>query len=219
MKRYMTLALTAFLFIACKKEKIETTTCNQSQTQETQENTYVFPTTIGSYWVYEWYQIDSLGTETAMTTIDSVFITGDTLINNELFTVYSESFLGNPSIRFKRDSSGYIIDQYGGIEYSYVDFNTTFDGWNNPEYTSSFNMIDMTTTPITVLAGVFKTIERRKSISKFDGSTISSCAGNTVIYPTNYASGIGKVRFVTSYISSIPLCHHFEQRLINYYIP
>ena len=219
MKRYMTLTLIAFLFIACKKEKIETITCNQSETQEVQGTSYVFPTTIGSYWVYEWYQIDSLGIETVMTTIDSVFITGDTLINNKLFTVYSESFLGNPSLRFKRDSSGYIIDQYGEIEYSYVDFNTIFDSWTNPEYTSSFNMVDMTTTPITVLAGVFKTIERRQSISKLDGSIISACAGNEVIHPINYASGVGKIRFVSSYISSIQYCTYLEQRLINYYIP
>lgn len=220
MKRIMIVALSAFLVIGCAKEKIETVNCEVTELQSGQDIEYIFPKTIGSYWVYNWYQIDSLGVETQMSHIDSTIITGDSIINGHLFTIYEESFFGNFTTKFKRDSSGYIINQFGDVEYSYLDFDNPLSiNYTNPDYNLVSKMVDRLDTPIEVPAGVFQTIEAQLQITNVDGSTISTCAGDTLILPTNYATTVGKVKKVITYISSIPYCQYQEQRLVTYHIP
>jgi hypothetical protein len=221
MKRYMIVALTAFLFTACKKDKIELAIAPiTEETEIHQEAAYVFPTTIGSYWIYGWYETDNLGNKTLLPTVDTISIIGDTLLNNSLYTIYNESFLGNDLIKYKRDSSGYIIDNFGKIEYSYVDFTTTIPNFSaDPTYTSFSKMKNIPSIPISVPAGVFKTIERQKHIRRTDGSPISTCAGSQVIFPTNYVTGIGKIRTVLAYSNSIQDCEHMVQYLIEFHIP
>lgn len=216
----MIVALSTFLVIGCAKEKIETANCEVTELQSGQDIEYIFPKTIGSYWVYNWYQIDSLGVETQMSHIDSTIITGDSIINGHLFTIYEESFFGNFTTKFKRDSSGYIINQFGEIEYSYLDFdNTLSSSTYAPYYNLISKMVDKLDTPIEVPGGVFQTIELQTHITNINGSAISSCAGDTITMPTNYATTVGKVKKVISYISSIPNCQYQEQRLVTYHIP
>ncbi len=200
--------------MGCKKEKVETTSCLTGNIQS-----YKVPSKVGSYWIYNRYEIDSLGIETQMTNVDSVFITGDTLINNHLFTSFKGTNFGSPFTRYERDSIGYIIDQYGTIIYSYTDFNSTLGTGNNATYEYRYQMLDSTTTEITVPAGTFNTIEKQFFISRIDDNSISNCAGNTVMHPTNYASGIGKIKLTTAFIHTIPDCKSREQRLVKYYIP
>ena len=214
MKRYIIITVSAFTLMGCKKEKVETTS---SLTEDKQS--YKVPSKVGSYWIYNRYEIDSLGIETQMTNADSVFITGDTLINNHLFTRFKGTNFGFPFTSYERDSLGYIVDQYGTIIYSYTDFNSTIGTGNNTTYQYRYQMEDLTTTEITVPAGTFNTIEKQFFISRIDGNSISNCAGNIIMHPTNYASGIGKIKSTKSFITAFPDCKYKEQRLVEYYIP
>ena len=83
------------------------------------------PDTDSNYWVYDVYRVDTSGTETllgrdTMTVSDSVF-------NSNTYKVYTYKLLPNsPRINqtFMRDSSGYMIDQFGKVMFAVKPLNT-----------------------------------------------------------------------------------------------
>ena len=94
-------------FISCKKENLLAPV----------GHTYILdysPLKIGNYWVYEYYDVDTIqGTNQLMDRIDSVFVSGDTTINQKQYFV-QKTFSLLPSqiiesANFIRDSSGYSI--------------------------------------------------------------------------------------------------------------
>lgn len=113
----LTIALLAGL-TACKKYEVSPTSIDIEHATvvvATIPVTDYFPMTIGSYWIYEVLSIDTLGIEGPVTHIDTVTIIGDTVINGNTFMVFDGSFMTNSNWRnFYRDSSGYIVTNYGG---------------------------------------------------------------------------------------------------------
>ena len=169
-------------------------------------------TTAGSYWVYQWYDIDTSGTKTIRDDRDSVFVAGDTTIRNFEYTIYSGTELGSQQTRFLRDSSGFIIDSRGNQIW-----NTNSTG----EFTSSKNFDVNTTASITnlshsidVLGETHNAIERITQACRVDGEPITACdtCQTTQAY---YVKSIGEVLNSTAFIGS---CNKLEKRLIKYEI-
>lgn len=119
-------------FSSCKKEKDEAPTPSSPSVA-----TNYFPLTTGSYWIYERFQMDTNGVETVVA-IDSSYISGDTIINGDTFSVFVGTYIDPNGVYYRRDSSGYILDPFGIIHFSSTNFTDTLRTSSTPGYYDSF---------------------------------------------------------------------------------
>jgi len=210
MRKLFLLVLAISLFAACNKDK----------TNPQEESNY-FPMQIGNYWVYQHYNIDSLGNETDMNKTDSVIIKRDTIINNKQYFVLEGTnypYNGNrwEILDYLRDSSGYLVNFNGIIKCSENNFTDTLVSKTEVigEDTLYFLTYQMEAPDnyIIVPAGEFEVLN-------FKG---------TVVMPKNhpgiknprymnnyYADGVGKI-IETYFFLSSPFIS--EKRLVRYNI-
>jgi len=86
---------------------------------------------VGNYWVYAFSKIDTNGVETQLEETDSSYILKDTVVNGLKYFVkiedpYRFSKSSYPSYRLLlRDSSGYLVDNYGNILFAQNNFSDT----------------------------------------------------------------------------------------------
>lgn len=213
MKNLQAIALVAIVFAtACKKDDQGTENPNTSAQ-------FNVPSTIGSWWVYDWYSIDTTGAETQTSLRDSVFIARDTLVRGQRYAVIEGTFLGQPGYkRTERDSMGFVVASDGTVHYSYNQFGTVieegnfwgFIRWKDQMHDSAM---------VTVSAGEFLSIEARRAHYHASGAPINTCGDSTFVFSTYYASGVGRIMEETAYFGSIQNCSStLEARLSTYFI-
>ena len=127
MKTYLLLGIFFLLVLSsCEKSSNDPSKNNE---EEVLSVTDYYPLTTGSCWVYDTYEIDSLGNETLRSEKDTVEILGDTLIreiNYKVFYGKPLNLFTSPKVKyFRRDSSGYIVDESGWIVFQTVDIQDT----------------------------------------------------------------------------------------------
>ncbi len=181
-------------------------------------DTFEMPSTEGSYWVYQWYRVPFEGEETILPRVDSVYVSGDSLIDGELFTVYKGSFFTSNYQMVSRDSSGYFIDPEGIVHFSYTNFLDTIDsGIHGNDWNWCLKMYDYQT--IDVPAGPFIALEARNSVYLPSGEPINICGAEKVGLGYFYADGIGLVQAQLAFSGAIQACDHYEEaRLVRYNI-
>ena len=116
----MILAL-SLLFVSCKKEEKGT-----DQTPITKASDY-FPMSVGNYWVYEMFEIDTNGNEVNMGWLDSIYVSEKEVIRGETYYLFESGNRG-PGGCFTtsvRDSSGYLVNWEGTILFAPDDFSDT----------------------------------------------------------------------------------------------
>lgn len=89
------------------------------------------PMSVGNYWIYQHYKIDSLGNETATNLFDSLVITKDTFINGNRYYVFGgvqAAAITFPDIL--RDSLGYIVTQKGEKIFSSINLTDTINSFH-----------------------------------------------------------------------------------------
>ena len=100
--------------------------CNEkNETDPEPQNSIVkyFPLKVGNYWVYERSSCDSSWSDCNSISIDTNWITKDTLINNMMYyKIEGKNVVGHNNPYFLRDSSDYIISPSGHIFLSNKDF-------------------------------------------------------------------------------------------------
>ena len=182
-------------------------------------NSYTHVTTTGSYWVYDWYDVDSTGNETlsGIGWKDTMRIVGDTVINGEVFQHYQGKMFNSPTEYYHRDSSGYIVDPNGKISYSYVGvpmaLNTYSDGYMHQ---NSFLGQKQT---INTAFGTKEANTAYLEVSMVDGTPMNNCGDLSVRFYTYYVSGLGCTGTETAYISQLQsLCAIKRSKLSAYYI-
>jgi hypothetical protein len=77
---------------------------------------------VGSYWVYNVYRIDTADNEILMPAKDSCYLEKDTTINGKLYLKFVEP----NHIHYWRDSFDYIVSHEGEIIYAPNNFTDTF---------------------------------------------------------------------------------------------
>lgn len=94
------------------------------------------PMSVGNYWIYQHYIIDSLGNESLYNIYDSVYIVKDSIINNKRYYEFDNSIYFNKFKGLYSDSSGYIVKSTGEILFSATNFTDTIhcDYFYNHEY-------------------------------------------------------------------------------------
>ena len=117
------LLIAAIIFTGCEKDDedknpCETTTRNSDSSGDSSGNgdeQFVFVTSVGSYWVYDWYEVDYLtGVSAPTDRRDSIWIAGDTIINGNQYHIQKGTwFSSSVSTSIQRDSSGYIVNHNG----------------------------------------------------------------------------------------------------------
>lgn len=115
------------LFLACKRDKglAEQITPDKTEINTTYPN--FGKLAVGNYWIYRRYLVDTSGNRMTTNTIDSCYISKDTIINGKVFyKMYRpNTYLSNNT--FLRDSSGCIITNSGKIIFSPQEFSVVYN--------------------------------------------------------------------------------------------
>ena len=207
MKNVFLLGIIATIFItSCKKEKSVTSSINYT------------PLTIGNYWVYKNYSIDTLGNETILSGIDSVVIDRDTIIRGKAYLVFEgtnypiQARWGIVSIL--RDSLDYLVNEKGEILFSKNNLSDILHeeirlGNTDTLYTLRYQMENVNGS-ISVPAGTFNDVLNYKGTLY----TYNSILVNNPRYLNNYyVPDVGRIVSTWYYLSSPTI---FEKRLVNY---
>ncbi len=169
------------------------------------------PLTIGSFWVYNYYQVDTNGSESYMNT-DTVIIIKDSIINEKKYAVFKGSYEQkcNYCFEFKRDSSGYLVDEMGLIRFSTTNFTDTLEKFILDPYGGilyyKMNHKDST---ISVPAGHFITSECERVEYIPFSSPKAQHSGAFFSY------GVGIVKNRLKYFGPP---NYYDSKLVSYYI-
>lgn len=209
---FLFLAFTVFAF-ACK-DKDDDTTSNPLPIAATD----YFPLTQGSYWIYQWYKIDSQGNaEIWASYLDSIYVSGDSIINGITYAKVEGTYIKTPITYFYRDSSGFLVDENGGAPLFSTTLETevlgvdTFSTEVAPLFWREYKMA-ANTSNVTVPAGTFD--DCLQSILYLT-SLEPDYEHGVRTYPLEYAKGVGLVRQRTSFYHSPD---YLEGRLMRYNI-
>jgi hypothetical protein len=210
----------SFIFNACKKDPIENKTSSTTQTNSPSYSQLK----VGNYWIYQRFEIDSLGNETALNKFDSCFIENDTVINNKIYyKMYRPKVYGSSTptylVDFIRDSLHYIVNSTGYTLFSSQDFTSIFRSgyqfFSNPTDTVQYFYIKMDDINVQVNtpAGNFNTLNSKTTLNFWPNYSLS---GTVRYMHCRYANSVGIV------IETLPLFIsdkiQTERRLIRYHL-
>lgn len=176
------------------------------------------PMTVGSYWVYDWYVVDSLGNATPQFITDSVYIEADTIIGADTFAIKVGTWHGmSPFRAYLRNSNGDLMNTAGGISFSATNYIDTLYTWyptSGGTIMGYCKMIDIGEM-VTVPAGTFRTLNAAYVVVNLVGTW--GCIGIYDIHDKQYAENVGMERTSFQYTPDAQ-CRVFEGRLRTYHI-
>ena len=213
MKRLFLALLLFTVLLSCKKEKTEPNCPAPDATS------FVIPSTIGSYWVYEIWATDSLGVITQLPYSDTVTLIGTENLNGHEYLKYSGDFIGTASTWYERDSSGYIVDGNGKILYSYLE-NVDIDDYIESLAMTRIQVKMGANTTISIpLLGTVNVHDKQTKISKTDGSALTACNDYTYTFNSYYTTGIGQIQSTLAFWGGLTQqCKTLKRELVAYYI-
>jgi hypothetical protein len=222
MKTTTGLLITIIIFTSCRKDEkplIE-------PIPEPIPISYIVNTP-GSYNIYECFEIDSLGQETSLGITDCTYVVGDTTINGFEYVHIAGTYFGNPSDWFYRDSSHFIINQLGKIQWTQNNIQDTLDVTYYYPNMVVYSILDQEATfdyPIgtwegnTTDGGLGIAFDLQHHYYWTDGTPYTAC-DSAWIKHKKFADGIGEVMSQTAFISLLQAyCEYHERRLTYYYI-
>jgi len=128
MKRIIPFVLLLLTLNACKKDDPVPA---DNGTSSADVPTY-FPLAIGNYWVYNFQSYDPDGVPFGTTSVDSLQVVGDSLINDELYYQLETSKPVERTL-FLREDNGYVVSAFGSI--------MTTPGPDSEVYNAHYNVI------------------------------------------------------------------------------
>lgn len=196
---------------ACKKD------IEKTFTPSTAPSTTYSPMTTGSYWVYDWYVIDSAGIATPYPATDSIYIVGDTIIGGNTFSIQAGTWYGiSQSPKYFRDSIGYLINETGRIFFSANNYTDTLYTWNSGDGTvTGYLKMNNIGAIVTVPAGTFPTLNAEYTIVNNIGTW--PCLGTLDVHNNRHAINIGEVNSSFQFTGDAT-CKVYERRLRTYFI-
>jgi hypothetical protein len=204
------------LIISCKKE--------QDPIPETPAAT-TYPNysklAIGNYWVYQQYDLDTLGNLTAKNNFDSCYVASDTSINGNTYfkLIKPKPYVASQvDVSYLRDSLSYIVNESGKILFSSSDASTIFA---TNYYTATptdtlckvvFKM-DGQATVVSTDAGNFNALNAQEKFYMYPNY---QSAGSIRFRNYKYAENVGLVTEVLPFFASAPF--YTERRLVRYHV-
>lgn len=212
--------LALLLFNSCKKEESPPFNDLENNPNVSAKATDYYPLEVGNYWIYETFQVDTLGNERTLR-VDSVVITSDTVIDGKRqFYIGSVKYPRTDVTAYRRirDSSDCIVDQFGRITLSVNNFTDTLhtqlmlSGNDTIEYVAY--KMEKHNGQVEVPAGVFS------DLLNFKGEVYSSWYvwNNGRNFNRYFQKGVGEVLSTYFYINQPRGRTTTERRLIRYHI-
>jgi hypothetical protein len=191
------LILSLITFSSCKKEEV--TECEADTQLAITTNDY-FPISVGSYWVYEFRMHQVTGEISPNSSLDTLKVTGDTLIDGETYFVFNTNKPTQNTNYYRRVNQGEIVSEtgvlvcppdnsYTGIYNSYYDISGADTARHSWEEFSGYEMVSTTFGP--AYSSIQKTINHK---------TWPTLGGNTFA-DTIYYSPIGILQRSFSYFT------------------
>ncbi|MBL7890721.1 MAG: hypothetical protein JNL24_14305 [Bacteroidia bacterium] len=204
---------------SCKKDEDPQPATTPTPTTNTYPNYFKLET--GNYWIYQQYDLDTLGNLTAKNVFDSCYVAADTIINGKNYHTLVKPkpyFPGQIEKYHLIDSLNYVVDASGKIIFSSSDMTSIF-ATNYYMATASDTLcraeIKMTdaNTSITCDAGTFNTINAKETFYMYPNW---QSAGSIRARNTKYAENIGMITETLPFFVSNP--NYVERRLIRYHL-
>lgn len=170
---------------------------------------------VGNYWVYERFEVDTIGNETPLGIIDTCRIEKDTIINGKTYYKYVRApYFSLPTTTFVRDSLHYLVDNTGRIIFSSQVFDEIFrvyldtlGGYELHEWMTDKNK-NVLTPNDNFTTNTFQMIYYyAQALQEF---------GNPRQLNFRYAENIGIVSETIPWIFTNP--NYLERRLVDYHI-
>ncbi len=175
---------------------------------------------VGNYWVYQQFDLDSLGNTTPLNKFDSCYVEKDTLINGIVYYKYlsPRPYTTNKlNVMFLRDSLDYIVTNYGLKWFSSSDFSTVL--FQNYQFIMSDTMCNSVmkmepgNTNVVTPAGVFNTLNAQIKHSFYPNW---NQAGSVRYSNRRHAENVGVVlETLPSFVNSKS---YQERRLMRYHV-
>lgn len=208
-KNYLAILAMAFL-CSCKKENTEEEPVYPNYGQ----------LKTGNYWIYQRFDVDTLGHATPRNEYDSCYIEKDTLIQGK--TYYKLVKPSQPNMPFVeklylRDSLHYIVNHHGTIVFSSTDFTGIFTSFyyvhsgTDTIYQAVSKMSDkdvLVNTP----SGTYLTSSLKITFNAWPG--VYSLGGSQRTVKRSYAQNIGIVSETLYPSFTVP--NYIERRLVRY---
>lgn len=210
--RYQITILTLLLVsYGCKKDSPVPVDSEPNVTGEVTTSDYT-QLSVGSYWIYARYNVDTNNVETCSTTRDSVIISGDTIIKGNTYSIRQGGFWGLTTTNYLRDSANYLVNEKGEIFFSSTDFVNILHFWEDSLVASISYQMTNPSLPIEVPAGSYSTLDYQGTVLLKPGFTQWGATRYTHVY---FSPGVGVVkvsRFAVGNAGSM------EWRLVQYHI-
>lgn len=219
MKKNILIAMGALFIsiVSCKKDEeviIETTEeCGGGIVPEA----FGFPSKVGTYWLYDINNIDSLGIVHSTGIRDSVVLVGDSLIDGKQFIMLNGSFMGGvPENFFIRDDGQGLVNEdgdrlmsYGLIEDVVIETGEQSVGadevWN-------YTLKHRATTGTIFYSELIYVAD--------DGGVMNECGETNLPLRTSYEKGVGNIRSEIVFITAFKhFCERRERVLVDFYEP
>jgi len=170
------------------------------------------PMTVGSYWIYQNFEVHDNGDEIQNNTFDSVYVAGDTIINGNTYAILQHSlFTFWDYVSYVRDSSEYLVNSDGRKLFSISNFTDTLYTLYLYDGHIAYKMDDKDSIVI-VPEGTFATYN-------YKGFFYSDAFGGGVRFFHNfYVAQIGLVKYNAFYSSDWLNPDYDEYRLVRYHI-
>lgn len=211
---FLAIVLAILMFVSCKK-KVE-------KPEYIANSTYKKPPLSfkkNTYWIYQYYHIDSIGVETKLNDIDSMWIAGDTMIKGNKYLIFEGDirvFSSSYQKVYLRDSSGTIVSSEGKIAFSYKNLlkplqeQTYVNGQDTMYKTELICFLNSSKkTPL----GKFTTINAQ---TNYTSTFFTHWKGKTYNTQKHFSMTIGEISN-SFFFAGYPQ-EYFERRLIRYSI-
>ena len=212
------LKLVAFLIIvlfsSCKKDKPE---IKPEPTPAPEIYPNYSQLKVSNYWVYQWFDVDENGRDSALKIYDSSYVEKDTVIHEKTyFKLKCEGGIALKPVSFLRDSLHYIVNEKGEIQFSSNDFtnvlNTRYVEATQYDTICRVEMkMDNTTTTTNLPVGNFKTLPAKSTYFFYPKWPSTSNPRYTNV---RYAENVGIVS--ESVIFGLASKGYSEKRLLRY---
>ncbi len=176
---------------------------------------------VGNYWVYQIFDVDSLGQGPPLNEYDSCSITKDTVINGNRYYYLSSLIPLNDKIHnhWLRDSLHYLVDDAGSIRFSSKDFTTAFStvvtAMGTPPDTMAVakEQMESGATYYNTPAGPYTTLNFKTTYEMYPGYQIY---GKHRYLHQRHAKDIGIVSATIPFFAG--QARYRERRLIRYHL-
>ena len=208
MKKHLLIALVSVATISCEDDIVPTLAPPPPPANYA-------PLEVGNWWAYQLIRYEYSQNDTIYGSVDTISVLADTLINGETFKKLSGNRFSFYSPIFVRDSSGYVVNHLGNLDYTYVNFIDTFHTPSPNGGYSQYLIVDPE--PTVVPAGTYNTINFLRK--EYNFPVPSSCGIDTAYWDIRLSEDVGIVEYAFFYSATASgPCSRTTRQLVDYYV-